>query len=102
MGGDGINAIGHVCINVSNLEASITFYRDILGLPHVIKDDYFNAFELAGHTHFCIMPGEPKPQETKFDFLAGNVDGVHADLKEKGIKVTDLKHTHPTRDIESL
>ena len=88
---DGINAMGHIFIQVANLEKSIAFYRDILGLSHVVKSDYFNAFELAGHTHFCVMPGKPQLQKTEFDFLAGNVDKVHADLKENGVKVTELK-----------
>ena len=96
MENDGITAIGHVFINVVNLEKSIAFYRDILGLSHVVKTDSFNAFALAGHTHFCIIPGKPKPQKTEFDFLAGNVDKVHAYLKENGIKVTELKDDEKT------
>jgi len=86
-----IVAIGHLTLKVSDLKRSITFYRDLLGLKHVVKSDFFNAFELDGHTHLCIMPGKPNPGQTAFDFLARNVDEVHQTLKQNKVQVTDLK-----------
>ena len=94
---EGITAFGHFFLKVSNLENSIAFYRDTLGLKHVVKSDFFNAFELAGHTHLCIMPGKPSPGDVGFDFLAGDIDSVHDQLKEAGVNVTnpsDDAHSH--------
>ncbi len=83
-----IEAIGHVMLRVADPERAVAFYRDLLELKHVVKGDYFNAFELAGHTHLCLLRGEPEPERVGFDFLARDVDALHRCLHEAGVSVT--------------
>ncbi len=83
-----IVAIGHVGIQVHDVGCSIAFYRDTLGLKHVVEGDYFNAFEV-GDVHLFIVPGEPS--EAQFDFTSDDVDDFHARLIKAGVACSELK-----------
>jgi catechol 2,3-dioxygenase-like lactoylglutathione lyase family enzyme len=81
-----IVAIGHVGIRVPDVAAAVGFYRGVLGLKHVVKSAYFNAFEV-GDAHFCIMPGKPRKQ-VHFDFTADDVDALRARLTKERVVCT--------------
>lgn len=48
-----MDRIGYVILYVADLEASIAFYRDVLGLPHRFTDAGYAEFGTAG-TRFAL------------------------------------------------
>lgn len=98
-----IQQIGSLFIQVSNLEQSISFYSDILGLVCRGIEDWGDG--KRGATLFC----DPHPDqaallslaETKgpipvltqplFNFKCSDVPALHEALKVKGCRVTDLE-----------
>lgn len=55
-----ITGINHITFSVRDLNESIAFYRDFLGMKlHVFWDT--GAYLTAGETWLCLSLGEPKP-----------------------------------------
>ncbi len=86
MGSGRVLGVGHVGIRTGDLERSIRFYRETLGLKHVVKTRFFNAFEV-GDVHFCLMPGKPR-KTVAFDFATDDVDALHDRLARAGVTCT--------------
>jgi 2,3-dihydroxy-p-cumate/2,3-dihydroxybenzoate 3,4-dioxygenase len=56
------NRLGYVALNVSNLERSQKFYRDVLGLQPVESGDGGRAFfRCSGFHHDIVLHESPKP-----------------------------------------
>jgi len=94
-----INAIGIVCIPVSDQEKAIEFYVDTLGLEKRADVPFGNGYrwvEVApegSSTTVAIAPppeGQPTGNaQTGIIFHTSDVDAVHADLKAAGVDVDD-------------
>ncbi len=93
----------HTCIRVLDLEKSIKFYEDALGL-HVAKRSDFETFSLVymtddKKTHeleltYNVGTEEPYEIGTGYSHIALNVNNIeklHALHTEKGYEVTNLK-----------
>jgi catechol 2,3-dioxygenase-like lactoylglutathione lyase family enzyme len=98
-----IQQIGGLFVSVSNLERSILFYTEMLGLVCRGIEDWGDGNR--GATLFFV----PHPEhaallslaETKgpitvidrpnFNFKCSDVPGLHAALKSKGCRVTDME-----------
>ena len=97
-----IKGIAHVCFTVRNLEASIAFYRDKLGMKHAFdfkndKGERFGVYLLAGHRTFVELfkgqPAEPAKGQSYGHFCI-EVDDVArtvTDLRAKGVEISDAK-----------
>lgn len=95
-----IKRIGHVLIYVRDLEQSLAWYKDILGLEVVVADDDFNAVFLSfGESDHDIgllpLPEGRDLDRAAFQHLAFEFEGTlddlkafHAKLKDKGVEVT--------------
>lgn len=46
-----LHSLGHVVLKVSDLERSIAFYRDVLGMKEVVRYAGAMAFFTLGHNH---------------------------------------------------
>jgi catechol 2,3-dioxygenase-like lactoylglutathione lyase family enzyme len=98
-----IASVAHVCFRVKNLEASLRFYRDALGLKEAFdfKDEKGRRFGIylhAGYRTFIELFEEPTVQPTpgnaSFQHICLEVDNIHsavAALKTRGIAFAPFK-----------
>ncbi len=82
--------LNHVHIGVRDLDRSVAFYRDTLGLP-VSRRDTWASVRVGGNLsvdldhHPDLPDGEPKP--VIIGFVVPSADATYADLKAKGAAV---------------
>jgi len=81
-----IKRLGHILLYVRDVEASLAWYKDILGLEVVVADEDFDAVFLSfGHNDHDIgllpLPAGREPAQGSFQHLAFEFDGTLEDLK---------------------
>jgi catechol 2,3-dioxygenase-like lactoylglutathione lyase family enzyme len=97
-----VKGIAHVCYTASDLEKSIAFYRDKLGMTEAfpfLKPDgrKFGVYLHAGGRGFIeIFEGKPaeKVEGQSYRHLCIEVEDIEATVKAlraKGVEVTDVK-----------
>ena len=96
-----IKALAHLCFTVKDLEASIVFYRDQLGLTPAF--DFINEqgvrhgcyLHIGGRSFIELFQGdyeEPKGGSYRhFCLEVEDIQGTVADLRAKGVEVTDVQ-----------
>ena len=105
-------ALGHVILYVSDLAASVTFYREVAGLDHRFTDAGYAEFG-TGATRFALYetrraewltdhPVQPGPAG-EIVLLVEDVDAVAASLRARGVALlagpTDRPWGHRTLHI---
>ena len=85
-----INKIGFISYTVANLQQSIKFYQDLLGLELLLKDNHWAEFNISGQ-RFAIH--EKTNGAIKQDqagaivyFEANPIETIVKDLQDKGVK----------------
>jgi glyoxylase I family protein len=85
--------IHHVAINVSDLDAALAFYVDVLGLtlrtdrPELdIRGSWLDA---GGEQVHLVERDPPAFEGQHFALLVEDLDGVIDELRGRGVKVTD-------------
>ena len=85
-----INKIGFISYTVSNLQQSIKFYQNLLGLELLLKDDRWAEFNISGQ-RFAIH--EKTNGAIMYDqsaaivyFEANPIETIVKDLQVKGVK----------------
>ncbi len=97
-----ITGIAHTCYIVKDLEASIAFYRDKLGLTPAWdfindKGERFGVYlYVGGRTFIELFVGNPAPpaENQSYKHLCLEVDdfdGTVAELRSRGVEVTGIK-----------
>ena len=97
-----IKGLAHICFLVQDLEASLTFYRDTLGLAAAFdfvndKGVRFGVYLCAGGSTFIeLFKGEPgevsgKPSYQHFCLQVDDVAQTVTELRAKGLTVSDAK-----------
>lgn len=88
-------AIHHVSINVSDVDAALTFYVDVLGLtPRPDRPDFgFGGawLDAGGQQVHLIEAPVPASQGQHFAVLVDDLEATVAELRERGLDVTDAK-----------
>lgn len=100
-----IKGLTHISLSVTNLDRSVGFYRDVLGLPTLVDRFDGSAFDgeevmlLAGRTALCLQAhtangGEHfDPRRTGLDHLAFAVESMYQ-LEEHASRLTELGIVH--------
>ena len=97
-----ITGLAHICFTVSNLEESIEFYKDKLGLSPVFdfrndKDEMTGIYlHIGGRSFIELFKANPeKPdQKQSYKHFCLEVDDIQAtadNLRKKGVEVTEVK-----------
>jgi lactoylglutathione lyase len=112
---DRMNQVGYVILFVGDLERSIAFYRDVIGLPFKLHGDGYAEFatrgarfglydrnrlgELTGHG-----PRAPASPGGEVVFLVGDVDAEAERLRAAGVAIlkgpVDRPWGHRTLHLE--
>jgi lactoylglutathione lyase len=81
-------------IYVENLEASISFYQNVLGLPFLDKGEEWAHFDSGAGTLLELFTGgkstlqakKPDQQSIALGLRVDNLDRAVAELKQKGVQ----------------
>lgn len=97
-----IRGLAHVCFVVRDLDASIAFYRDKLGLKEAfpfVKPDgrRFGVYlHLGGRGFIELFEGQPEPYDEKQSYRhicleVEDIQGTVKAFRSRGVEVTDVK-----------
>ncbi len=94
-------SLGYVIRYAADLERSVAFYRDTLGLEIEYQAEGYVAFRIEGSVIFALLARERVPEllgteessapprdchEGQVAFFTAKVDALHAALLRKGVK----------------
>ncbi|MEQ8859365.1 MAG: VOC family protein [Pseudomonadales bacterium] len=91
--------IGYVNVHVGDLQRSLAFFRDALGLPVGFSDAEFGyaSFATAGTGFAIAQTGEPDlvGRHTGIGFVVSDLDAAHAELAARGVHFTQAPTRQP-------
>ncbi|MDX8432185.1 VOC family protein [Mesorhizobium abyssinicae] len=97
-----VKQLAHVCIFAHDLEATRSFYRDVLGMDtrfNFLRDGTVFGFYLdcGGRSHVEVFQNDEasysdRNQINHFCLEVENIDAAIAHIRSKGVEVTSKKH----------
>lgn len=88
-------SIGQLMIPVSDFEAGVAFYRDVLGLPFLFAAPPQMAFFMCGQVRLLVgvlAPGQPAQRGSAIYFKVSDIGAVHATLAAQGVTFQQEPH----------
>ena len=90
---DGLRQIGQVRVAVSDMDRSVSFYRDTLGMPFIFQFPGMAFFDLDG---IRLMLVDPRSRdfggESVIYYRVDDIGLAHAALTERGVEFSDEPH----------
>ncbi len=89
-------SIGQISRSVSDIDAAIAWYRDVLGLSFLFAPAPGMAFFDCGGTRLYLQQGEPRAESILY-FNVGDIHGAHDRLTGRGavcVSVPHMIHRH--------
>ena len=97
-------AIGQLHVTVSDIDRSVAFYRDVLGLPFLFSAPPQMSFFMCGAVRLLVgvLPADHAPQRgSTIYFNVSDIHAVHAALTAKHVRFVTQPHVvHRTADSE--
>ena len=90
-----IESLGQIALTVRDVERSVAFYRDAVGLPFLFAPAASLAFLQIGGVRLMLSTpeGEFAPGGSTVLYLKVNdIDGEHAALAARGVPFIDTPH----------
>jgi catechol 2,3-dioxygenase-like lactoylglutathione lyase family enzyme len=104
VGFDGLGTIGQIHVSVTDVDRSVAFYRDALGIPFLFRvpDQPIAFFDCDGVRLYLGVPeSEDFRSSGVLYFTVDDIDEVHRALTERGVAFRDGPHVvHRTEDAE--
>ena len=104
MGFDGLGTIGQIHVSVTDVDRSVAFYRDVLGIPFLFRvpGQPMAFFDCDG---VRLYLGEPESEDFRsrgvLYFTVEDIGEAHSALAERGVSFRDDPHVvHRTEDAE--
>ncbi|HEY7614886.1 MAG TPA: VOC family protein [Gemmatimonadales bacterium] len=94
-GYQGPAGIGQLAIPVGDLDGSIAFYRDVLGLRFLFRAPPGLAFLQCGEVRLMLSqrtPGADEPAVGVVYYRVSDLDQAYATLRERGARFVDQPH----------
>lgn len=94
-GYDGPLGVGQLAIPVADLQRSLTFYRDVLGLRFLFEAPPGLAFLDCGGVRVMLsrsQAGETSPPVGVIYYRVGDLDAAYATLQSRGAVFVDRPH----------
>lgn len=85
-----MRSIGQVARDVGDLDASVRWYRDVLGLPLLYRFDALAFFDCAG-VRLMLTSGGPSAQSILY-FAVGDIHAAHQRLVGAGVRFVAAPH----------
>lgn len=88
-------SIGQLMIPVSEFEAGVAFYRDVLGLPFLFAAPPQMAFFMCGAVRLLVGvpgPGQAAQRGAAIYFKVADITAVHANLAGQGVVFQESPH----------
>lgn len=90
----GVRRIAQVALSVEDLDRSIAFYRDVLGLRFLFQAPPGLAFFDCGGTRLMLAKPEPgeRPSTSVFYYEVGDIEAAAAALAARGAVFEQAPH----------
>ena len=85
-----LGPIGQISRSVTDIEAAVAWYRDILGLPHLFTAGTLAFFDCGG-TRLYLQQGEAGPESILY-FRVPDIHAAHTLLTERGVAFIQAPH----------
>lgn len=101
---EGLGPIGQIHVSVSDVDRSVAFYRDVLGVPFLFRvPGQPMAFFDCGGVRLYL--GAPESEEFRSNpilyFDVDDISEAHETLRERGVEFRDTPHVvHRTESSE--
>lgn len=95
VGGAVPSGIGQLHISVSDIEESVRFYRDVLGLPHLftVPGQPMAFFDAGGVRLYLGVPEDERFRSHPVVYYrVANLDGAYADVTGRGAPSLSTPH----------
>ena len=90
MGFDGLRTIGQIHVSVTDVDRSVAFYRDVLGIPFLFRVPG-SRWRSSTVTAFACYLGVPESEEFRsrgvLYFTVDDIAEAHRVLAERGVDV---------------
>ncbi len=87
----GLGPIGQIARSVSDIQASETWYRDVLGLPHLYTFGTLAFFDCGG-TRLMLSQEGAATKESILYLRVADITKAHERLAARGVKFTHAPH----------
>jgi catechol 2,3-dioxygenase-like lactoylglutathione lyase family enzyme len=86
-----LGAIGQIARSVKDIVAAESWYRDVLGLPHLYTFGNLAFFDCGGIRLFLEQGSQPSSQSVIY-FRVSDIHGAHAALSARGAVFVSAPH----------
>jgi catechol 2,3-dioxygenase-like lactoylglutathione lyase family enzyme len=101
---EGLGAIGQIHVSVTDVDRSVAFYRDVLGIPFLfrVEGQPMAFFDCDGVRLYLGVPESPEFRSNPIlYFVVKDQDGAYSTLRELGVQFRDAPHlVHRTGSSE--
>jgi predicted enzyme related to lactoylglutathione lyase len=105
VGFDGLGTIGQIHVSVTDVDRSVAFYRDVLGIPFLFRvpGQPMAFFDCEGVRLYLGAPeSEDFRSRVVLYFTVDDVDEAYASLTQRGVQFIDAPHVVARMDDVEL